>query len=83
MASPSETATTTFVLRFWREWSGDAMRWRGRIEHVQSGQRRDFLCLDEMLRFLQQGGVIMERRAAAPDHPAEVRSHEDQTHRGD
>ena len=57
---PAEpTMTTTFVLRFWREWTGTEARWRGRIEHVPSGQRRDFLCLDQMLGFLQGMGVTM------------------------
>ena len=30
---------------------------RGRIEHVRSGQRADFLAIDQMLAFLQQMGV--------------------------
>jgi hypothetical protein len=55
------TATTTFVVRFWREWSGAEARWRGRIEHVQSGRRADFLCLDDMLDFLQRMGVTFAR----------------------
>ena len=57
--SAETTATTTFVVRFWREWSGAEARWRGRIEHVQSGQRADFLYLDDMLRFLRQMGVTL------------------------
>ena len=57
--SAETTATTTFVVRFWREWTGVEARWRGRIEHVQSGQRQDFLCLDGMLRFLRQMGVTL------------------------
>jgi hypothetical protein len=57
--SAETTATMTFVVRFWREWSGAEARWRGRIEHVQSGQRADFLTLDQMLRFLQQKGVTL------------------------
>ena len=60
MASPAETtATTVFIVRFWREQAGAESRWRGRIEHVQSGQRADFLALDAMLRFLRQTGVSM------------------------
>jgi hypothetical protein len=57
--SAETTATTTFIVRFWREWTGAEARWRGRIEHVQSGQRQDFLCLDDMLRFLQRMGVTL------------------------
>lgn len=57
--SGGTTATTTFVVRFWREWTGTESRWRGRIEHVQSGQRADFLRLDDMLDFLQRMGVAI------------------------
>jgi predicted ester cyclase len=49
--------TTTFVLRFRREWTGAEGRWRGRIEHVQSGRRSDFLGLGELLGFLEQYGI--------------------------
>ncbi len=62
--SPTQpTAITTFVLRFWREWTGTETRWRGRIEHVESGQRTDFLTVDQMLAFLQQMGVTCARLA--------------------
>jgi hypothetical protein len=33
--SAGTSATTTFIVRFWREWTGTESRWRGRIEHVQ------------------------------------------------
>ena len=59
MTNPTAPATTvvTFVVRFWRETSGDEVRWRGQIEHVQSGQSAAFLNLDAMLRFLHCFGV--------------------------
>ncbi len=64
MASSTETtATTVFVVRFWREWTGAEMRWRGRIEHVPSGQRQDFLTVEQMLAFLQQMDVTCARLA--------------------
>ena len=62
------TATTTFVVRFWREWSGAEARWRGRIEHVQSGQQADFLYLDDMLRFLRQMGVTFGQLTDSGEH---------------
>lgn len=70
--SAETTATTTFIVRFWREWTGAEARWRGRIEHVQSGQRQDFLCLDDMLRFLRQMGVTLAQRTGddEPETPA-------------
>ena len=52
--SPSIPPVSTFVVRFWREWSADEPRWRGRIEHVQSGQCATFLDLDGMARFIRK-----------------------------
>ena len=49
--------TTTFVVRFWREWTGAEARWRGRIEHVQSGRHSDFLGVEELLVFLERFGI--------------------------
>ena len=66
------TATTTFVVRFWREWTGAESRWRGRIEHVQSGQRADFLYLDDMLRFLRQMGVTLGQLTDDDEHKPSV-----------
>ena len=61
----AETASSippasTFVLRFWREWSASGSRWRGRIEHVQSGQRADFVELQSILEFVRAFGVMAE-----------------------
>jgi hypothetical protein len=50
--------TSTFVLRFWREWSAAEPRWRGQIDHVQSGESARFLDLEEMLAVLERYGVI-------------------------
>ena len=59
MKQPSveTTATTTFVVRFWREWSGTESRWRGRVEHVQSGQQASFLEIDDLLDFFEHFGI--------------------------
>jgi hypothetical protein len=58
--TPNTTTSSTFVLRFWREWTGAESRWRGRIEHVQSGQRTDFLALEGLLHFLRRFGIYSE-----------------------
>ena len=58
------TATATFIVRFWRGWTEAESRWRGRIEHVQSGRRADFLYLGDMLRFLRQMGVTLAQLTA-------------------
>ena len=63
MAEPSGVSpASTFVIRFWREWSATAGRWRGRIEHVQSGQRADFVELEGILAFVRDLGVMAEDR---------------------
>ena len=49
---------STFVVRFWQEWSAAESRWRGHIEHVQSGESATFLSLDEMLNFVRRIGVM-------------------------
>jgi hypothetical protein len=67
MAETSQTPASTFVLRFWCEWSAAAGRWRGRIEHVQSGRRADFVDLSDVLDFVQGLGVMEEGRSALPD----------------
>jgi hypothetical protein len=50
------TTTTTFVLRFWHEAIASEARWRGRIEHVQSGESAAFLEIGAMLGFLERFG---------------------------
>jgi hypothetical protein len=49
---------STFVVRFWKEWSVAGPRWRGRIEHVQSAQSAAFLNWDGMLDFIRRFGAM-------------------------
>ena len=51
------TSLTTFVVRFWREPSASEMRWRGRVEHVESGEQANFLGLDELAGFFDRFGI--------------------------
>ncbi|HET19234.1 MAG TPA: hypothetical protein ENO16_01310 [Chromatiales bacterium] len=61
MAEPSGVPpASTFVIRFWREWSAAGSRWRGRIEHVQSGESVTCLDLHGMLAFIQRYGVMVD-----------------------
>lgn len=59
MSQPATQATTTltFVVRFWCEWSQGQPRWRGRVEHVESGQQANFLAIADLLGFLQRFGI--------------------------
>ncbi len=62
MAEPfSDAPISTFIVRFWREWSAAGSRWRGRIEHVQSGEGVMFLDLDGMLDFVRRFGVMVDK----------------------
>jgi len=47
----------TFVLRIQRETTASEERWRGSIEHVQSGEAIAFMDFETMLRFLQRFGI--------------------------
>ena len=58
--SPPVPPVSTFVVRFWKEWSAAGSRWRGRIEHVQSSQRADFVELKDILEFVRAFGVMAE-----------------------
>jgi hypothetical protein len=58
--SASVSTANTFVLRFWLERSISGVRWRGSIEHIPSGARSEFLCVDEMLKFFQSFQILLE-----------------------
>ena len=57
--SPAPPAST-FIVRFWRDRSGDESRWRGQIQHVQSGECASCLDLVGILRFIQDLGVMAD-----------------------
>jgi len=57
---PPNSLVCAFVIRFWREGPAGEPRWRGRIEHVQSGQSASFLELEDVLAFIRQVGVMAE-----------------------
>ena len=59
------TPASTFVIRSWREWSVAGPRWRGRIEHVQSGESAAFVDLDGMLDFVRRYGVMADDESLA------------------
>jgi hypothetical protein len=61
VAEPSSVPpASTFIVRFWREWSVAGSRWRGRIEHVESGESTAFLTAGRMLEFMQGTGVMTD-----------------------
>ena len=64
--SPPIPPVSTFVVRFWQEWSAAGSRWRGQIEHVQSRESATFLDLNEMICFVRSVGVMQgdESRSA-------------------
>ncbi len=58
MPDHTEQPQNTFVVRFWWEWRGEEAEqtpgWRGRVEHVQSGEGMAFREVSELLAFLQR-----------------------------
>jgi hypothetical protein len=59
------------VIRFWREWSTGKGCWRGRIEHVQSGRRADFIEIEGILEFVRALGVMAEDRISLDQEDTE------------
>jgi hypothetical protein len=53
----SPVTIVTFIVRFWRQTTAGRLRWRGSIEHVQSGRCTHFLGADGLLRSLHQFGI--------------------------
>jgi hypothetical protein len=61
MAEPCPVPpVSTFVVRFWREWSAAGPRWRSRVEHVQSGQSATFLGLNAVLDCMRRCRVMAD-----------------------
>jgi hypothetical protein len=58
----------TFVVRFWREWSAAGVRWRGRIQDVESGDAASFMDLGKMLQFLRGSGVMADDESVPEEH---------------
>jgi hypothetical protein len=63
---PLVTPCIAFVVRFWRERSAAGSRWRGRIEHVQSGESASCLDLEGILVFIQDLGVMTDPSGEDP-----------------
>lgn len=55
---PQHSIVNTYVIRVWRESALDAPRWRGRIEHLQSGRRAAFLDPERILAFIRASGAF-------------------------
>ena len=56
MPQPSRAEpTSTFILRLRAEWADDGgPRWRGRIDHLQSGEHVSFRTVDAMVGFIRR-----------------------------
>ena len=49
------------IIKIWRDYFPNKTRWRGKIEHHQSGKSTSFLRLDEIPGFIRSLGLMMER----------------------
>lgn len=56
----------TFIVRFWQEPGAGEGRWRGRVQHVQSGERAAFANEAGLLSFFRRWVQVpeVERRIA-------------------
>jgi hypothetical protein len=63
---PVQPPAVTFVIRIWLEWSLSGPRWRGRIEHLESGQHTAFENLDRILVFIRASGVFTGEQPGEP-----------------
>ena len=65
------TRYVSFLVRLWRETSPDlpevVTNWQGEAEHIQTGQRREFDSLDELLDFLRRQVASMENGRPTDD----------------
>lgn len=53
MEQYSGSKNSTFIVRIWLERSEIHPRWRGQIQHIQSGEKAAFMNLKEMGQFIQ------------------------------
>jgi hypothetical protein len=61
MTEPIPVPTiSTFVVRFWQEWSTGGPRCRGRIEQIPSGKSTALLHEEVMWQFIQSFGIMVE-----------------------
>lgn len=67
---PSGPPLSTFVVRFWREWSVAGGQWRGRIVHLQSGECATFLDLQAMLDFFLNAGIMSNDQSQSRESDA-------------
>lgn len=78
---PIAPDTYSFVVRIWYEGTDPSSQqplWRGSIEHVGAGQKRYFVNLDDISRYIQEHVGPLEKRErdaaqATPDRSKEVR----------
>ena len=50
----SSPPISTFIVRFWRELGATRVRWRGQVQHVQSGERTAFVDEAGLLAFIRR-----------------------------
>ena len=50
----------TFIVRFWQEPGASKPRWRGQVQHVQSGERTAFAGETTLLSFIRRWVQILK-----------------------
>ena len=54
MAVEKGTDYYSFLLRMWRVKENNQQVWRASLDNVESGDKRGFACLEELLAYLRQ-----------------------------
>jgi hypothetical protein len=58
----SEAPPASFLVRIWKRSRSGSPGWRGRVTHVQSGDKKNFLEFGEMLVFIATHASVSVRR---------------------
>jgi hypothetical protein len=62
---PGVPPVSTFLIRFWPEWSIAKPCWRDRIEHLQSGQHSDFVELEGIMQSVRALEAMAEDQSTS------------------
>jgi hypothetical protein len=70
-----ERRALAYVLRLWRVTNGEPAVWRAALQDLRSGERRGFVGLGEVVRYLerQMAGQEDDLGDCGPPHPGKPR----------
>ncbi len=66
MQKPPQPPLSTFVIRFWQEPGADAPRWRGKAQHIQSGEQVSFADEATLAEFIHRWVMMRSEEEERP-----------------